>query len=188
MKISQLEIPGVWILESTIHTDDRGTFSEWHKAGEIKKFTNEDFVPTQANVSTSKIGVLRGIHFSLAKVGQAKLVTCVHGEIQDVVVDLRKGSPTFGKYISQLLSPNRGTSLLISKGLGHGFLSLEDGSKTVYLVSSDYSPTEEFVLNPLDASVNIDWKIPALDCNLSDKDRYAPNLDELLNSEKLPYY
>ena len=186
MKITELEIKGSWLLDSQVFNDDRGTFSEWFKSEAFEKETGENFAPAQANVSTSKLGTLRGVHFSLAKSGQAKLIMCASGEIQDVIVDLREGSPTFGHHQSIRLEQQSGKSLFISKGLGHGFLSLADSSTVVYLVSSKYSPSEEFGVNPIDPDLNIKWWLDQSVFNLSEKDSKAGSLRALAEANRLP--
>ncbi len=186
MKVTELEIKGSWMLESQVFNDNRGTFSEWYKSEIFGQETNENFVPAQANVSTSKIGTLRGIHFSLAGIGQAKLIMCAFGKIQDVIVDLREGSPTFGRHQSVLLEQQSGKSLFLSKGLGHGFLSLADSSTVVYLVSSKYSPSDEYGVNPLDPDLNIKWWLDQSDLILSEKDLKADSLRTLAASKRLP--
>lgn len=186
MKITELEIKGSWLLESQIYSDSRGTFSEWFKSDVFAQEMDEEFVPAQANISTSTIGTLRGIHFSLAKNGQAKLIICASGEIQDVIVDLRKGSPTFGNYQSVRLEQQSGKSLFLSKGLGHGFLSLADASTVVYLVSSKYSPSDEFGVHPFDPDLNVQWWLDQSDFNLSEKDLNADSLQTLVEANRLP--
>jgi dTDP-4-dehydrorhamnose 3,5-epimerase len=186
MKITKLEIEGSWLLESPIHSDNRGTFSEWYKSEIFLEATNQHFSPAQANISTSTKGTLRGIHFSLSEIGQAKLVLCASGEIQDVIVDLRLGSPTFGHHQSVHLEQNSGKSLYIAKGLGHGFLSLVDNSAVVYLVSSKYSPSEEFGVSPFDSDLNIKWWLESSSFKVSDKDSKAESLQVLIEANRLP--
>ena len=99
MKISQLVVDGVWLVESPVWNDDRGLFREWFKAAEVKSATGRDFGIEQANISLSSAGTLRGIHYSIAPRGQAKWITCVSGSIQDVIVDIRPESKTFGQWI-----------------------------------------------------------------------------------------
>jgi dTDP-4-dehydrorhamnose 3,5-epimerase len=186
MKITALEIEGAWVADSPIWSDNRGFFSEWFKLEEIKNLMGRDFIVEQANVSSSSKGTLRGIHYSLAIEGQAKWITCLSGSIRDVVVDIRPNSKTFGKWISIELSGGTGKSLLISEYLGHGFLSLEENSVVAYLVSSAFSPDDEYGINPMDKSVGIDWGIDSNSLNMSEKDKNAPNLYEQMKLGKLP--
>ena len=186
MKIKPLGIEGAWVAESPVWTDDRGSFREWFKLSDIEKATERKFDLEQANVSSSKKGTIRGIHYSLAAKGQAKWITCISGSIRDVVVDIRPNSKTFGKWVAIDLSGNSGKAVFYSEGLGHGFISLEENSTVAYLVTSTYSPTEEFDINPLDETLGIDWKLELEDFIISEKDRNAPGLHQRRTEGKLP--
>ncbi len=186
MKITQLEIEGVWVAESPIWSDDRGFFREWFKSESIKTATGRDFGIEQANISLSSKGTLRGIHYSIAPRGQAKWITCVSGAIKDVIVDIRLESPTFGKWVEVELRGDSGKAVLISEGLGHGFIAREDNTAVAYLVSTSFSPTHEFEINPLDKEIAINWGMQLSDLKISDKDKKAPTLQERLIEGKLP--
>ena len=186
MKITPLEIKGAWVAESPIWSDDRGFFREWFKSESIKTATGRDFGIEQANVSLSSKGTLRGIHYSIAPKGQAKWVTCVSGAIKDVIVDIRPGSPTFGKWIDVELRGDSGKAVFIGEGLGHGFIALEENTTVAYLVSTPFSPAQEFEINPLDEKIGIDWSMPLIDLKISDKDKSAPTLAERHIEGKLP--
>jgi dTDP-4-dehydrorhamnose 3,5-epimerase len=166
--------------------DERGTFRQWFEYEKILSVAGLDFSVAQANLSESKRGVVRGIHYSVAKVGQAKLVTCVTGKINDFIVDIRPNSETYGKFTSVKLKGGDGQAVLISAGLGHGFISLLEGSTISYLVTSPYSPSEEFAINPLDPEIGIDWGFPVSDLLLSQRDFTAQSLLECLVSGRLP--
>lgn len=174
MEIEKLAIEGLWIGRSPIHADERGFFREWFRSGGIESAIGRKFEVSQSNISMSNRGVLRGIHYSLAPAGQAKWITCVSGSIWDVAVDLRPASPTFKKWIGVTLTASSGEALFLSEGLGHGFISLEDNSVVSYLLTSPYSPSEEFEINPLDPELGIDW--PGIDRLMSPKDEHAPTL------------
>jgi dTDP-4-dehydrorhamnose 3,5-epimerase len=136
---------------------------------------------------------LRGIHFADVPPSQAKYVTCPKGAVLDVIVDIRVGSPTFGQWDSVLLDDVDRRAVYLSEGLGHAFLSLEDGSTVVYLVSEPYSPTREHEVNPLDPAIGIEWPTVARDgsplvFDLSGKDKAAPTLAEASTSGLLPSY
>jgi len=182
----KLEIEGSWVASSKIWSDDRGSFQEWFKQKEIQMITGVDFGVAQANLSISGRGVLRGIHYSLVEGGQAKWVTCVTGAIKDVIVDIRPNSPTFGKHIVIELSEGSGNAVLIGAGLGHGFVSKVENSTVAYLVSSPFSPSAEYEINPLDPKLSIDWDFPESELVLSPKDRIAPNLEQMKSSGLLP--
>ena len=180
MELTPLGIEGVWLVESRVFHDDRGLFREWFKSETVQKVTGRKFEIEQANISLSSRGTLRGIHYSTAPRGQAKWVTCVAGSIQDVVVDIRPESTTFGKWIDVELTAESGNAIFISEGLGHGFLALEAETAVAYLVSTPFSPEEEFEINPLDSTVGIKWNIDESLLKISDKDRSAPTLSSAI--------
>jgi dTDP-4-dehydrorhamnose 3,5-epimerase len=184
MRIEKTAIEGVWIIQNEIYPDQRGTFQEWFQREQFREITGVDFNPQQANSSVSNIGVIRGIHYSTAKVGQAKLVTCMSGQILDVIFDIRIGSKTFGQHVSIPMRAQDGTSVYISEGLGHSFISLEENSNLVYLLSAIYDPQTEHAVNPLDATLGFQW--PLKEVILSKKDAAAPSLDELYEANILP--
>lgn len=186
MGLIPLGIEGAWLAESPVWTDERGSFREWFKEADIEVATGMNFGVAQANLSESRLGVVRGIHYSLAATGQAKWVSCVTGLIRDVIVDIRPASVTFGEYVAVDLVGGSGLAVLIGTGLGHGFMSMAGGSTVVYLVSSPFSPTEEFEINPLDPAVGIAWGLPVGELLLSPKDRAAPSLSERHAQGKLP--
>jgi dTDP-4-dehydrorhamnose 3,5-epimerase len=191
MELTALSIEGAWLAESPIWSDNRGFFREWFKREEILSKTGIDFSVQQANVSVSKRGVIRGIHYSLAPEGQAKWITCVEGSILDVVVDLRPESPTFEKHEIVHLKGNDGRALLIGVGLGHGFLSLEDNTYTSYLLSSPYKPAFEYEIQPTDPALNINWSHElnvGLDFVISEKDSKAPSLKDRARRGELPHF
>ena len=186
MKLTPLGIDGAWLAESPVWSDDRGFFREWFKSEDVKAATGREFGIEQANISLSSAGTLRGIHYSIAPRGQAKWITCVSGSIQDVIVDIRADSKTFGQWIDVELKGDSGNAVLISEGLGHGFLALEDNTAVAYLVSTPFSPTDEFEINPLDEKIGIKWGIDFGSLKISDKDKIAPTLTERLVEGKLP--
>lgn len=191
MKLNPLEIEGAWIAEAPVWNDERGSFREWFKLSDISDISGHDFSVAQSNISTSNKGVLRGIHYSLAKGGQAKWVTCVSGHVIDVVVDIRLDSPTYKKYELIDLKGGEGRAVLVGAGLGHGFLSLEEGSIVSYLLDSLYSPSEEFEINPLDPELGIKWPLElvgGMGLILSPKDAQAPSLAERAAEGKLPRF
>jgi dTDP-4-dehydrorhamnose 3,5-epimerase len=186
MKLTPLGIEGVWLAESPVWSDDRGFFREWFKSEDIKNETGRDFRIEQANISLSSRGTLRGIHYSVAPRGQAKWITCVAGSIKDVIVDIRPDSKSFGRWIEVELSGDSGKAVLISEGLGHGFLALEDNTAVAYLVSTPFSPTHEYEINPLDENIAINWGMETSNLKISGKDMKAPTLAEQLAVGKLP--
>ena len=189
MKITRLGIEGAWFAESEVWPDERGFFREWFKQEDVFRETGLNFSVQQANFSMSGKGVVRGIHYSLAPLGQAKWVTCVSGSIVDVVVDLRPNSRTFKKIEYIELNPKDGKAILIGSGLGHGFISKEDHSGVSYLLTSPYSPAHEFDISPMDKDLGITW-IDEHDGEtkiiLSPKDLSAPSLKARLEQGELP--
>jgi dTDP-4-dehydrorhamnose 3,5-epimerase len=184
VKIQELAIKGAWITESPVHTDNRGLFREWFKAEACEEATGRAFNVLQANISHSHQGVLRGIHYSLAPGGQGKWVSCVSGSIWDVVVDIRPSSPTFKNWLGVPLHSQSGQSLFISEGLGHGFIALEDNTAVSYLLTSPYSPHEEYVISPFDPDLAIAW--PTSSPQMSIKDLGASSLMEMFTAGMLP--
>jgi dTDP-4-dehydrorhamnose 3,5-epimerase len=191
MELTALGIEGAWLAESPVRRDDRGFFREWFKREEVLSKTGLDFSAEQANISISNKGVIRGIHYSLAPEGQAKWITCVSGSIIDVIIDIRPNSPTYKRIEYVDLNGKLGRSVLIGKGLGHGFISLEDRSSVSYLLSSPYSSEVEFEIVPTDNELKINWHLEFVGGSavvVSSKDAGAPTLDELRLSNKLPLY
>ena len=186
MKLTPLGIEGAWLAESPVWSDDRGFFREWFTSEDFKNAIGRDFAIEQANVSVSSAGTLRGIHYSIALRGQAKWLTCVSGSIQDVIVDIRPGSKTFGQWIDVELNGDSGRAVFISEGLGHAFLAREDNTTVAYLVSTPFSSNGEFEINPLDAKIGIKWGMDMNLLKISEKDKNAPTLAERLAEEKLP--
>ena len=178
--LTPLSIQGAWLFESPLHIDNRGDFREWFKETFVREKLGREFHIAQSNLSRSKRGVVRGIHFSTANEGQAKWITCANGKLWDVVVDIRPNSPTFRRWEAVELRAEEGKSVLISEGLGHAFLSLEDDTVISYLLTSPYSPKDEFAINPRDEEIAIAW--PDMPLLFSEKDAAAPSLSDFLSS------
>lgn len=175
MSFTPLKIEGVWLHTPKVWPDDRGTFHEVFKLSLIYQQLGRDFRVKQVNQSTSASGVIRGIHWTDSPEGQAKYVSCPKGAIWDVVVDLRPDSETYGQWDARTLSAENGQSLLISEGIGHAFLALENGTVANYLCSSEFNPEADKTINPLDSLLAIDFSTKAhefgiVDLKLSPKD------------------
>jgi len=179
-RVTALSIEGAWLVETPVHHDNRGHFQEWFKESLILQAIGREFDVAQVNISRSKRGVVRGIHGSKSPRGQAKWVTCTNGTIWDVVVDIRPESPTFMRSEAFELNHENGKSLVISEGLGHAFLSLQDDSVTTYALSSEYDSSSEFAINPQDRELAIEW--PSNNLIFSERDLKAPTLKEFLSS------
>ena len=188
MEISPLDIEGAWMITPQQHGDDRGVFLEAFKQSRFSETVGHDFGLAQANCSVSAAGTVRGIHYADVPPGQAKYITCLAGAVLDVIVDIRIGSPTFGEWTSVLLDTKDRRAVYLSEGLGHGFAALESGSTVMYLCSTEYNPTAEREVNPLDSTLGIDWQLPASEVELSAKDAAAPSLAEAAEQGLLPRY
>lgn len=182
MKVTPLGIEGAWLLESPLFPDDRGVFREWFKSDTLQENGLPAFEVRQANTSISAKGVVRGIHFSSERNGQAKIVTCTFGSILDVIVDLRPTSHSFGTYKQIELSAIEGKSIFISKGLGHAFQALDENATITYLLDKEFNPDEEFGITPLDSQLDINWQKTNL--LLSIKDRHAQSLKDFIASRE----
>ena len=186
MKIRPLSIEGAWEITPKQHGDPRGLFMEWYRFDHLAEATGHSLKLAQANLSVSAAGVVRGVHFADVPPGQAKYVTCVRGAVLDVVVDLRVGSPSFGRWEGVRLDDTDRAAVYMSEGLGHGFCALTDNATLSYLCSETFSPTGEHGIHPLDPDLAIDW--PAEAPQLSAKDEAAPTLAEALAGNLLPRY
>lgn len=172
------EIKGVWVIEPKRFGDKRGYFSEVFRQADFDSHVGHvDFV--QDNESFSTRGVLRGLHFQRGEWSQAKLVRVSMGTVLDVVVDLRHGSPTWGKHVTVELSAETGRQLFIPRGFAHGFAVLSEEAQFQYKVDNIYAPQSEATLRFDDPALGIDWRIPREEMILSDKDKKGLALSEM---------
>jgi dTDP-4-dehydrorhamnose 3,5-epimerase len=186
VQVTPLSISGVWSFAPILRPDDRGVFLESFKATEVEAAIGHPFTLKQMNISSSRAGTVRGIHFADVPPSQAKYVQCFAGRILDVVVDIRVGSPTFGRWDAIELDDTDRAGLYISEGLGHAFCALSDEVTVGYLCSEPYAPTRERGIHPLDPALGMPW--PDTDLVLSPKDGAAPTLAEALEQGLLPTY
>ena len=178
MDFIEQEIKGVWVIEPQRFGDSRGYFSEVFKQADFDAHIGHiDFV--QDNESFSGHGVVRGLHFQRGKWSQAKLVRVSQGAILDVVVDLRHGSPTWGKHIAIELSAETGRQLFIPRGFAHGFAVLSNVAQFQYKVDNIYAPQSEATLRFDEPALAIDWRIVPEDMLLSEKDRHGLPLADM---------
>jgi len=182
-----LGIEGAWVVTPAVHPDPRGSFLELFRGDELPGVLGYRMEIAQVNCSVSRRGVIRGIHFSDVPPGQAKYVSCVSGAIFDVVVDLRAGSPGYGRWEAVRLDDTNRRSVLVSEGLGHAFMALSETATVVYLCSTSYAPGREHGVHPLDPAVGIAWPGGG-EPVLSDKDAAAPSLAEAEAGGLLPRY
>lgn len=186
MKIRPLSIEGAWEITPQLHGDPRGMFTEWYRFDHLAREIGHPMRLAQGNMSVSSQGVVRGIHFADVPPSQAKYVSCAKGAVLDVIVDLRVGSPTFGKWEGVRLDDVERRSVYISEGLGHGFCALTEGATVSYLCSETFAPTRERAVHALDKELGIAW--PADAPMLSDRDAAAPTLEEMSAEGLLPQY
>ena len=179
MKVIDTEIEGLVILEPQVFGDDRGYFFE---SFSIKRFEEKvsKTVFVQDNESKSKYGVLRGLHYQLPPYTQAKLVRVVKGRVLDVAVDIRKGSPTFGKHVAVELSEENKLQFFLPKGFAHGFAVLSEEAVFQYKCDEYYAPDHEGAIRYDDPELGIDWRLPAGDIILSEKDKKHPRLQDAI--------
>jgi dTDP-4-dehydrorhamnose 3,5-epimerase len=186
VKIRPLTIEGAFEVTPQQHGDPRGLFLEWYRFDRLAEAVGHPLRLAQANMSVSARGVVRGIHFADVPPGQAKYVTCPRGAVVDVVVDLRVGSPTFGRWEAVRLDDVDRRAVYLAEGLGHGFCALTDDATLTYLCSTTYNPTAEHAVHPLDPDLAIEW--PADVPQLSARDDAARSLVEARESGLLPDY
>ena len=186
MKFRELNISGCYEVHPEVHRDDRGEFLEWYRFDKLAGELGHTFSLQQANLSVSKKGTVRGVHYAQIPPSQAKYVTVPKGEILDFVIDLRTGSPTFGKWEAIELNESNRNAVYISEGVGHCFIALSEGATVCYLASAVYSPEREFAVNPLDSDLNLKFPLEKSDLLLSPKDLEAPSLKEALADGNLP--
>lgn len=185
MKLSKSTIDGAWLIDPVRHGDERGWFQEWFKKAEVEKQIGFSFEPVQLNISHSQQGVVRGIHYSVAAEGQAKYVTVMSGEIDDYIIDVRPGSPTFGQWERVRLSSALGNSVLLGPNLAHAFQCVSDEATVCYAVSTEFNPEMELAISPFCSKLSIDWSLEESIC-VSEKDRTSPDLMNRLASDLLP--
>jgi dTDP-4-dehydrorhamnose 3,5-epimerase len=184
MQINEFAFGASWIVESDIYLDGRGSFRESFRRDKFLEFSGIDFQIEQSNCSVSSKGVLRGIHYSVARAGQVKWVSCLEGEIQDYVVDLRVSSPTFGQWKSIAITSASGKSVVIGNGIGHAFEAMTENSIVAYSLNSSYEAETERTINPFDVQLAIQWKVETP--ILSNRDRFAPSLNDQISQQNLP--
>lgn len=175
IEVTPTAIDGVKIIKTAKFIDDRGFFTEsyslnpWADAGMRQHFI-------QDNLSNSRAGTVRGLHYQVNPAAMGKLVRCLRGAIFDVAVDIRRGSPTFGKYIAQELNEENGLALWVPAGFAHGFVALKDDSLVLYKCDAQHSPAHERAISYKCPKLNIAW--PIAPTVVSTKDDAAPGLDE----------
>ena len=178
MNFIRTAIPDVVIIEPQVHGDNRGYFVETFRQDKLEELLGYKINFCQDNESKSSKGVLRGLHYQLHPSAQTKLVRVIQGSVLDIAVDIRKGSPTFGKHIAVELNTKNKKQVLVPRGFAHGFVVLEDDTILAYKVDNYYSPENDRGIAFDDVDLNIDWILQHSELNLSDKDTKQPKLSE----------
>lgn len=181
MPFSKTDFPGLLIFKPKVFEDDRGYFFESYNE---KTFSAEgiEIKLVQDNQAKSSYGVIRGLHYQLNPYAQTKLIRVLSGNILDVAVDIRKGSPTYGKVFTLELSAENKIQLLIPKGFAHGYSVLSQTAEVFYKCDEFYNTTNEAGIMYNDAALNIDWQIPADKAVVSEKDKRHPGLNNCINN------
>ena len=189
MDVQPLAIAGAVAFTPKQHPDDRGLFFEAYKADVLADAVGHRIVLAQANCSISRRGTVRGVHFAQVPPSQAKYVSCARGAILDIVIDIRVGSPTYGRVEAVRLDDENRRALYIAEGLGHCFVALEDGTTVTYLCSEPYAPGREHGITPVDpalAFTDLEGWPSDVELLLSPKDTAAPTLAEAAEQGLLP--
>lgn len=186
MQIRELSIPDAFEITPVQHADDRGLFFEFYRFDRLEEAVGHSLNLKQGNTSVSRRGSVRGIHFADIPPSQAKYVMAPRGAVLDFVIDIRVGSPTFGKWDSVLLDDTDRRALYVAEGLGHCFVALTDDATVSYLVTDVYNPTREHGINPLDTEIALEFPVPVEELLLSAKDTDAPGLLQAKESGMLP--
>lgn len=187
VQFRELAVSGVIEFTPQVFPDARGQFVAPFQQSSFFDATGHQLNVAQSNHSVSRRGVIRGVHFSDVPPGQAKYVHCARGALLDVAIDVRMGSPTFGRWCSVLLDTSTHRAVYLAEGLGHAFIALADDTVIAYLCSTGYDPAAERAVDPLDPALGLPW--PAdLEAILSDKDRTAPTLAQAAETDVLPHW
>ncbi len=174
MIIEKTIIEDCLYISPQVMTDERGYFYEFYNEKKFEEATDMQVHFVQDNQAYSKGRVLRGFHFQKGDAAQAKLVSVQRGSVQDIAIDLRKSSPSYGKVVSAILTEESKNQLFIPRGCAHGYLTLEEETIFYYKCDNFYNPEEEAGLNPLDSSLSIEWEAEIEDSIISQKDRGLP--------------
>jgi dTDP-4-dehydrorhamnose 3,5-epimerase len=178
MTILETDFRGVFLIKPKIFNDNRGYFFESFRLDLVEKVLERKIIFCQENQSFSKKGVIKGLHYQLPPFSQSKLVRVIEGSVIDVIVDIRRGSPTFGKYITVELSSENQLQVFIPKGFAHGYITNSEYSIVNYKVDQYYNKIYEKTITYDDSQIDIDWKIKNKEIILSDKDRNNLSLEK----------
>lgn len=181
MEVKKTDIEGVLIVEPKVWGDNRGYFFESFNARDFADKTGLEITFVQDNESKSRYGVLRGLHFQLPPYTQSKLVRCVKGCVLDIAVDIRKGSPTYGKWVSCELTEDNHRQFFVPKGMAHGFCVLSEEAVFQYKCDDFYHPEAEGGIAWDDPDIAVQWPLPSEDISLSERDKHHPSFKEFIS-------
>lgn len=187
MRVSELAVRDAYEFVPDTFPDHRGVFVAPFQDTALRETRGHSLAVAQANHSVSRHGTVRGIHFADTPPGQAKYVYCPRGALLDVIVDVRVGSPTFGRWDAVQLDPAECRAVYVAEGLGHGFVALEADTTMIYLCSTPYNPPAEHAVNAFDAELGLPWPADVTPV-VSEKDAAAPTLANALDAGILPDY
>ncbi|GAA4972706.1 dTDP-4-dehydrorhamnose 3,5-epimerase [Pseudonocardia tropica] len=185
MKATELAIAGAWLFEPSVFPDARGSFTAPFQGPAFREALGFDLAIVQTNQSVSSRGVIRGVHYADVPPSQAKYLYVAAGAVRDVIVDIRVGSPTFGRHEAVELDGESMRAVYISEGLGHAFQALTDDTVVGYLCSASYNPSGEHGISPVDPDLALPWA-DGIEPVLSEKDRDAPTLEQARAAGALP--
>ncbi len=180
MEIRHTSLEDCIIIKPSVFKDERGLFCETFNKKTFKKATGIEIDFVQDNQSVSSYGVLRGLHYQKGMMAQAKLVRVIKGKVLDIVVDLRKGSKTFGKHLSYVLDDVENEQLFVPRGFAHGFITLSEKSVFAYKCDNYYDKASEGGIIYNDATLSLDWHLPKEDFIISEKDLQLPTFEEAI--------
>lgn len=186
MLFTELDVPGAHLIEPKVYGDNRGEFLEWFRGDVAERELGRRVEVAQANVSVSAAKVLRGIHFADVPLGQAKLVSVMYGAITDYIVDLRVESPTYGKWEAVDLDATSHRMVFLAEGLGHAFVSHQEGTVVSYLVTDVFRPDAEHGVDPFDGDLDIRYPYARDEMALSEKDLQSGSLKSHEEAGRLP--
>ena len=178
MKFTKTQIQDLYVIEPSVFEDDRGYFLESFNLEKFQEYIGP-IAFVQDNESKSSKGVLRGLHFQRPPFNQAKLVRCIEGKVLDIAVDIRKGSSTYGKHVSVELSGENKKQVFVPKGFAHGFSVLSKTAVIAYKVDNRYAPEYDAGIRFDDEALQIDWRLPPAEIQLSEKDKNLPSFKDL---------
>ena len=179
LTIKPTPIAGVYEIDTSPFIDERGEYTRWYCENEMKDLLGSKRIVNINYQKTNRAGTVRGLHYQVGCSAETKIIRCLHGQMMDVVVDVRRGSPTFLKYYSVVLTESNRKMLFVPEGLAHGFQTLSDDCETMYCTTEFYNPDSERGLNPMDPMIDVKWMLPIT--AVSEKDNHRMFIDDGFN-------